>query len=451
MKKIQWLMMMFLLSIVLFGCTSEENEKANSDNEDLSTNTTSTEVDEKEKEKENDSTTTSASENNKGQQVSAISNKPLEVHFIDVGQGDSILIKSPNNKYMLIDGGIKGEGKKVVAYMRSIGVTELQYVVATHPDADHIGGLIPVLNSIKIKNFIDSGKVHTSQTYEEMLQLIDVKNIPYTVPQIGDEIKLDKETSLQVISANEHATDNNEASVVLKMTYGEVSFLFTGDAGVEMEQQMLSKNIEATVLKAGHHGSNTSSSAAFINKVKPEVAILSYGQDNKYGHPHAEVVENLRAVKSKIYGTAESGTIVVATDGITYNVDKKEWTGIGATSSIETKPSNQNSNQGNTNSNATGDVIISSKDLQADEVVITNTSSAAVSLQGWKLLSVEGNQTFNFPNITLQPGKAITITSGPGAKEGNGYLKWTGRSIWLNDGDAAQLFNAKGVIVSELD
>ena len=440
MKKLQWLFMMFLLSVVLFGCTSEGVEKTASNDQTVSTSTPTNE-------KEEDETTSSESSSNQQQQASEISNKPLEVHFIDVGQGDSILIKSPNNKYMLIDGGIKGEGKKVVEYMRSLGVTELQYVVSTHPDADHIGGLIPVLNSIKIKNFVDSGKVHTSQTYEEMLQLIDVKNIPFTVPQTGDQLKLDEEMLLQVISADEQATDNNEASIVLKMTYGEVSFLFTGDAGVEMEQQMLTQNIEATILKAGHHGSNTSSSAAFINKVKPEVTILSYGQDNKYGHPHAEVIDNLRAVKSKIYGTAESGTIVVTTDGITYNVNKNEWTGIGATSSIGSKPSpNQN-----VSSESKGDVIISSKDLQADEVGITNNSSSAVSLKGWKLVSVEGNQTFNFPNITLEPGKTIMITSGPDAKEGNGYLKWTGRSIWLNDGDAAQLFNTKGDLVSEFD
>ena len=267
------------------------------------------------------------------------------------------------------------------------------------------------------------------------------------MPKKGDTLKLDQETSLQVISADEDATDNNEASIVLKMTYGEVSFLFTGDAGIEMEQEMLKQNIEVTILKAGHHGSNTSSSAAFINKVKPEVTILSYGQDNKYGHPHAEVIDRLRAVKSKIYGTAESGTIIVTTDGINYNVNKNEWTGIGATSSIGSKPS---SNQ-NASNESKGSVSISSKDLQADEVSITNNSSRAVSLKGWKLVSVEGNQTFNFPNITLEPGKTIIVTSGPDAKEGNGYLKWTGRAIWLNDGDAAQLFNEKGDLVSELD
>ena len=123
-------------------------------------------------------------------------------------------------------------------------------------------------------------------------------------------------------------------------------------------------------------------------------------------------------MKSKIYGTAESGTIIVTTDGITYNVNKNEWTGIGATSSIGSKPS---TNQ-NASNESKGRVIISAKDLQADEVSITNNSSSAVSLKGWKLVSVEGNQTFNFPNIKLEAGKTIIVTSGPDAKEGNGRI-----------------------------
>ena len=218
------------------------------------------------------------------QTTTSPSGSEMRVHFIDVGQGDSILIQSPNGKTMLVDGGIKGEGDDVVAYIQQQGVSKLDYVVATHPDADHIGGLIAVLNSISIENFIDSGKVHTSQTYEEMITLIGDKNIPYIVPTIGQQIVLDDELDIKVLNADESASDNNEASIVLKITYGDVSFLLTGDAGIEMEQQMMAtQNVQATILKAGHHGSNTSSAPAFIEAVSPQVTILSYGQDNKYG------------------------------------------------------------------------------------------------------------------------------------------------------------------------
>ena len=358
----------------------------------------------------------------------------MRVHFIDVGQGDSIFIESPDGKTMLIDGGVKGAGEEIVAYLKEQGVQKLDAVVATHPDADHIGGLIAVLNSIDIEQFYDSGKVHTSQTFEEMLTLIDTKNIPYNVPKTGDTITFDEAVSVKVLSADETASDNNDASIVLKVSYGDVSFLLTGDAGVALEKEMLSQDVKATVLKAGHHGSNTSSSQSFIQAVHPEVTVLSYGQDNKYGHPHKEVVERLQAVGSKIYATAEAGTVIVSTDGVNYDVGAKEWS-----NSVAATPSTKVG------------VEIISKDLENEIVAIQNNTAQSVSIKDWQLISIEGNQIFNFPNVTLQPGKIIYVTSGSTAREGQNYLKWTGRQIWLNDGDRAQLLNSKGEIVSEFD
>ena len=358
----------------------------------------------------------------------------MRVHFLDVGQGDSIFIESANGKTMLVDGGVKGAGQQVVSYLKELGVNKLDIVVATHPDADHIGGLIPVLQSIDIGQFYDSGKVHTSQTFEEMLTLIDTKNIPYHVPTTGENIAFDDDLTVKVLNANEHATDNNDASIVLKIVYGNVSFLLTGDAGIALEKDMLQNDVQATFLKAGHHGSNTSSSEKFIQAVHPEVTVLSYGEGNKYGHPHAEVVERLQAVGSKIYATAEAGTVIVSTDGVNYDMHSKEWSGA----IVSTPP------------NATN-VEIVSKDLMDEIVGIKNNGSEAVSLKDWQLISIEGNQVFQFPNVTLQPGKIIYVTSGTNAREGQSYLKWTKKQIWLNDGDAAQLKNAKGELVSELD
>lgn len=361
----------------------------------------------------------------------------LKVHFIDVGQGDSILIQSPNGKNMLIDSGTKSEGSKVVNFVKSKGISKLDYVVATHPDADHIGGLISVLNSFAVSNFVDSGKEHTSQTYYEMLQIIKEKNIHFIVPTTGDKINLDSALNIQVLNANEHATDNNDASIVLKVTYNKVSFLLAGDAGVDIEADMLSGfDVQSTVLKAGHHGSNTSSSAAFIHAVKPSTTILSYGKDNSYGHPHAEVVSRLKAVNSMIYSTAVSGDITVTSNGITHSVSAKPWTGTG-TGGTTAPPT------------GTSDVKIVSKDLSGEVVGIKNTGKSAINLKLWTLVSVEGNQTYNFPNYSLAAGNTVYITSGPKAKEGSGYLKWTGTSIWNNNGDAAKLLNAQGAVVSE--
>lgn len=359
----------------------------------------------------------------------------MHVHFIDVGQGDSIFIESPDGKTMLIDGGVKGAGEEIVAYLKEQGVQKLDAVVATHPDADHIGGLIAVLNSMPIGQFYDSGKVHTSQTFEEMLTLIDTKNIPYNIPKTGDIISFDEAVSVKVLNADEMASDNNDASIVLKVSYGDVSFLLTGDAGVALEKEMVSQDVKATVLKAGHHGSNTSSSQSFIQTVHPEVTILSYGEDNKYGHPHEEVVERLQAVGSKIYATAEAGTVIVSTDGVNYDVSAKE----SSNNIIATTPAKKEG------------VEIISKDLENEIVAIQNNTTEAVVLKDWQLVSIEGNQIFNFPNVTLQPGKIIYVTSGTTASEGQNYLKWTGRQVWLNDGDGAQLRNSEGEIVSELD
>lgn len=367
--------------------------------------------------------------------------KEMAVHFMDVGQGDSIFIEAPNGKTMLIDGGVKGAGKEVVAYLKARGVNRLDYVVATHPDADHIGGLISVLNSISIKEFIDSGKVHTSQTYEEMLSLIQAKNIKFTIPEAGDEIQLEDNLIIDVLAADETASDNNDASIVLRAEYQNISFLLMGDADHGVEQELLQKgtDVQATILKAGHHGSNTSSSPKFVEAVSPLATILSYGQDNKYGHPHAEVIDILQKVNSEIYSTAEAGTIVITTDGVTYDIDAQQWTGIGATSSIPLPAPTKS-----------GKVELISKDVHEEIVVIQNNSNQDVNLEGWELISVEGNQVFNFPDINLAPGKKLSITSGPNAKTGAAKLEWSKRQIWLNGGDAAQLVNAKGEVVSEL-
>ncbi len=252
--------------------------------------------------------------------------KQLKVHFIDVGQGDAILVQTPNGKNMLIDGGKESAGKKVTAFLKAKGVKTLDVVIATHPDADHIGGLNEVLRTFPVKQFIDSGKVHTTETYFDLLTLIDQKRIPFKVASTNSVITLDPAVTAKVLYANPKADDTNDASVVTKVTYGAVSFLFTGDAGLKTETALLKNpELKSTYLKAGHHGSNTSSSAAFVKAVHPAGAVLSYGKDNTYGHPHASAVTLLKNAGAKIYSTAVSGDITVTTDGKTHTVSAKPW------------------------------------------------------------------------------------------------------------------------------
>jgi len=357
----------------------------------------------------------------------------VKVHFINVGQGDSILIQSPNGKNMLIDGGTKSAGTKVVSFIKSKGITKLDYVVATHPDADHIGGLISVLNSFPVGTFIDSGKSHTTETYYELLNLIDVKNIPFKVPTEGEEIALDKNFNLQVLNAAKASDDTNEASLVLNLTYNKEAFLFMGDADTQTEADLVARyDLKSTVLKAGHHGSSTSTSQLFVNEVKPATTILSYGKDNSYGHPHSEVVNRLKAAGSKIFNTVDHCDISVLTSGFGHTVSN--------TCTPTTTPPPATSTA----------VKIVSKDLSTEIVGIKNTGSTTVNITDWTLVSVNGNQTYKFPSYNLAAGKTVYVTSGPNAKSATGYLKWTTANIWLNSGDPAKLLNAQGAVVSEL-
>ena len=269
----------------------------------------------------------------------------LAVHYIDVGQGDATLIVAPNGKTMLIDGGKKEYGDDIVAYLKSINITKLDYVVATHPDADHIGGLIEVVKSVKVGQFINSGKSHTTVTYEQLLTAIDQRNISYQEPVVGQKISLDSQLVLQVLAVNKTTSDNNEASIVLKLTYGEKAFLFMGDAGTEIEQQIAVKyNVSAAVLKAGHHGSSTSSSLSFLQKVQPQAVILSYGKDNDYGHPHNIVLKNVKAVGASVYSTATEGTIVIKTNGKTISISAKPFENPNESTTVGTLNSGVSSN-----------------------------------------------------------------------------------------------------------
>ncbi len=267
--------------------------------------------------------------------------KEMKVHFIDVGQGDSIFIQTPNGKTMLVDGGAKSAGEDVVRYLTSLKVNKIDYVVGTHPDADHIGGLVDVIEAFQVDNFIDSGKVHTTDTYVNILNAVKKEGANYHQATIGELLSVDSSLKIQVLHVDANADDNNDASIVLKVSYRDMDTLLTGDADTNIESQMLQKyNVESEIIKAGHHGSNTSSSLAFLRAVKPEAVILSYGKGNSYGHPHSEVKNNIMTVRAKAYSTATSGNIVVTSDGYTFTINAKPFE---ANATSPTQPSKNQS------------------------------------------------------------------------------------------------------------
>lgn len=265
--------------------------------------------------------------------------KDLAVHFIDVGQGDAILVLSPNGSTMLIDAGPKTAGQKVVSYLKKAGITSIDLVVATHPHEDHIGGMQDVFSNFSVKKVIDSGLAHTSSTYENFLKTIDQKDIAFEIAKSGNKVNLDKDLNIDILHPGTTVNDPNNNSVVLKLTYEKTSFMLTGDAEKEAEEIILSssKDLSAQILKVGHHGSSTSTSTAFLQSVKPEVAVIQVGTDNKYGHPTQETINKLNNSGVKIYRTDLQGDIIITSNGQSYSVNVQPMT-IQPTPAPEPEP-----------------------------------------------------------------------------------------------------------------
>ncbi len=243
----------------------------------------------------------------------------LCVAFLDVGQGDSIYIRSPSGTSMLIDGG------KDVAVLRELpkvmpkNSRSITYVVATHPDMDHVGGLASVIENYEVKTFITIESDKETKATERLHRVVVDKNVNRVVAYSGDVYDLKDGVTAQVLYPfkNIETEDANEESIVIMVTYGASSFLLTGDAPMSAEHAMVHTYEEggrADVLKAGHHGSKTSSSPYFLAAVQPSIAIISAGKDNSYGHPHQNVIENLSAAGAQILNTTENGTIIMETD-----------------------------------------------------------------------------------------------------------------------------------------
>lgn len=249
------------------------------------------------------------------------------VHFINVGQGDSILIQAPG-KIVLIDGGSKSQGSTVVNYLKKLGITTIDYVIATHPHEDHIGGLIDVLKNFTVREVIDTGVPHTTKTFEEYLTLIDQKDINFTEGRAGQKYDLGGGSELRILHPTSPSANNlNNASVVTRLTFGSTSFLFAGDAESASETEILSRGgtLASTVLKVGHHGSSTSTTQNFLNAIKPAMAVIMVGS-NSYGHPTDQTLKRLHEAKIQIFRTDKNGTIVMTSDGSKVTADKSPWT-----------------------------------------------------------------------------------------------------------------------------
>ena len=255
-----------------------------------------------------------------------IDSADVAVHFIDIGQGDAELIFLPGGKTLLIDAGDNGQENRLLSHLRNAGVSQIDYLVGTHPHADHIGGMREVIDAFPIGKIFMPKVTHTSKTYLDLLKSIDRKGLSVETARKGKLLFDENGVRAEFLAPSQDVYEElNNYSAVLRLTYQDVSFLFTGDAEALSENEMLSAgvHVQATVLKTGHHGSSTSTSQKFLKAVSPVCAVISCGKDNSYGHPHTQTLKNLKKSGVQVFRTDEMGTIIMETDGKNVNIKKE--------------------------------------------------------------------------------------------------------------------------------
>ncbi|WP_321507256.1 lamin tail domain-containing protein [uncultured Methanoregula sp.] len=425
----------------------------------------------------------------------------LSVYFLDVGQGDSELLIF-GNKTILIDAGEIDMGDRVVADLEKLGVTRIDLLVATHPHSDHIGGMQKVLARFPVGQVLDAGLPHPSPVYEQFLETIDARHIPYTVAVQGQTIDIDPALRILVLSppAQRFGDDPNQNSVALRISYGTVDLLMTGDLGGEAEAALAKTGypLDAEILKVGHHGSRYSTSAAFLARVHPEVAIIEDGKDNLYGHPHDETLQSLKKAGITVYRTDLDGTVLVRSDGISYSVKTENGAGnlwgpqattvpagnpaitipasvsglnvtvptlpadlsltlpsIPATVTVPvpsfTLPPVQIGNASSvyisaTQFNAPGDDRLN---LNGEWVRLTNRGTGPVLIAGWTLSDRTSSYTYRFPATILLLASSVTVYTGTGMMNDTALFMGRSEPLFGNSGDTAILRDGTGVLIDQ--
>lgn len=246
----------------------------------------------------------------------------LEVRVIDVGQGDGILIKGPDGVIAVMDAGHGSGGLKIADELRRMGASRIDYAILSHAHLDHLGGFLRLIKKVQIGQVVDPAFPHSGKTYKRFLKMIEEQGVPYVVARRGMEISLGGGAKLVLLAPEEPLlsgtrSDPNANTVVARLDYGEICMVLTGDAELPTEDRVLDsqQHIRCPVLKVAHHGSAHSSSERWLERVRPEVAVISAGKKNRYGHPALETLNRLQAVGARVYRTDEHGTVSLRTDG----------------------------------------------------------------------------------------------------------------------------------------
>lgn len=348
----------------------------------------------------------------------------MQVHFIDVGQGDATLIACDGH-YMLIDAGNNDKGTTVQSYLMSQGVEKLDYVIGTHPDADHIGGLDVVIYKFDCDTIIMPDVANDTRTYDDVVQAMKSKGYQTTYPVVGETYTLGGAIFTIVAPNADYGNDMNDWSVGVLVQNGNNRFLFTGDAEEKAEEDILNNGIDisADVYAAAHHGSKTATSQAFLDKISPTYVVISAGEGNKYGHPHAEVLNRLRAAGISVFRTDEQGTIVATSDGndITWNCSPSEsWKAGEPTGSSDTSQNAASSGTGNSNNNSSSSVADNSS---ADSTASSGSSDAGIAAD------TSGSTNSDSSSVMVH----ITDTGSKYHSAGCSYLKKSDHEVTLSE------------------
>ena len=354
-------------------------------------------------------------ENDDKTSISTFSGDTLRVNYIDVGQGDSIFIQLPNKETMLIDAGEAYEVDNVINYLNNLGITKIDYAVGTHPHTDHIGGLEEVINTFDIGSIYMPRASSTSKTYEDLLTTISNKGLKIKTAKSGVVVLDDDNLKLEFIAPNSDSySELNNYSAVLKLTYLDNTFLFMGDAETLSEDE-ITYDVDADVIKVGHHGSDSSSGIEFVKKVSPEYAIIMVGEGNSYNHPYQSIIDRYESVGAKVLRTDLDGNIVCDSDGV--DVTCKGDKDSSSNSSSSAAASNINLVSLTSPISRGSDVTVSIKGLPNTtydiDVIYSSGESKASGLED-KTSDSEGNVSWTFKvSSNVKPGTyEVKITDG---------------------------------------
>lgn len=393
------------------------------------------------------------------------SSNTLEVSFIDVGQGDAALLRDGNGFDVLIDGGKTSAGPTVVAYLREQGIDDIDVMVASHTHADHIGGLIDVLemNDIPVLSVLYNGYPGTTATWNSFATAVADEGLSLAPAQFPDSYTWGLMT-VYVLHPDPGLSDpdQNDASVVLLVSHDDVDFLFTGDIGSAIEATVVARGtpVVAEVLKVGHHGSKFSSSSSFLSAVGPDEAIILVG-NNPYGHPTIETMDRLLAAGARIYRTDQNGTVLVQSNGITYEVistflASQIFLPIIAKDPTSTPPPTPTSTPEPPTPTSTPESLPNVQityifydgvvpRVESDEYAeITNLGAGSANLLGWRLNAGDLGQDFYFPSFLLSPGQSCRVYTNEIHPEYCGFSYGSGSALWNNGGDCGYLYDGGG-------